>query len=94
VVAERDHVGSRRQQALGELRRDADAVGGVLAVDDAETDLQLLAEAVQPLLERAPAGDADDVADEEELQRTDSVAAGRTSTATLWPASCVNAASA
>jgi hypothetical protein len=36
VVAERDDVGARREQAIGDPRRDARAVGRVLAVDDAE----------------------------------------------------------
>jgi hypothetical protein len=36
VVAERDDVGARAQQAVGELARDPGAVGDVLAVDDAD----------------------------------------------------------
>jgi hypothetical protein len=42
VVAQRDHVRAGGEQALGELRRDPDAVGGVLAVQDAEADAKLL----------------------------------------------------
>ena len=41
VVAERDRVGAGGEEALGELRRDADAVGDVLAVDDAERGVEL-----------------------------------------------------
>jgi hypothetical protein len=44
VVAERDHVRTRREQLVRELRRDPDAVGDVLAVDDADVDAKLLAE--------------------------------------------------
>jgi hypothetical protein len=89
VVAERDHVGACGQDPGGELRRDPDAVGGVLAVDDAEARTELLAQRPQPILERAPAGSSDDVTDEEDSQRTDSDAAGRTDSDTLLPASCV-----
>ena len=55
VVAERDHVGAGGEQPLGELRRDPDAVGRVLAVHDAEADAELLAQRRQPLLDRPPA---------------------------------------
>jgi hypothetical protein len=41
VVPERDDVGAGREQPLGELRRDADTVGEVLAVRDAEGDAEL-----------------------------------------------------
>jgi hypothetical protein len=87
VVAERDHVGSGGEDAGGELRRDPDAIRGVLAVDDAERGAELLPQAGQPLLDGAPAGSADDVAYEEDLQRSVSVAAGRTDSDTLLPAS-------
>jgi hypothetical protein len=89
VVAERDHVGAGGQDSVGELRRDPDAVRRVLAVDDAEPSAELLAQRSQPLLERTPSRRADDVTDEEDLQRTDSTAAGRTDSDTLLPASCV-----
>ena len=44
VVAERDRVGAGGEQLVGEPRRDPDAVGGVLAVDDADVDLELVAQ--------------------------------------------------
>jgi hypothetical protein len=44
VIAERDDVGAGPQQAVGELRRDPRAVGDVLAVDDAEVGVELLAQ--------------------------------------------------
>ena len=69
VVAERDRVGADREQLLGELGRDPDAVGDVLAVDDAEVDAELAAETGQALGQRLAAGSADDVADEEDPQR-------------------------
>jgi len=76
VVAERDHVGARREQLLRELRREADAVGDVLSVQDAEVDAELRAERPEAVLDRAPAGNADDVSDEEEDQGSESAAAG------------------
>jgi hypothetical protein len=89
VVAKRDDVGAGGQQAVGELRRDPDAVGDVLAVQDAEVDVKLLAQAEQPLLDGTPPGTADDIGDEEKSQGSASVAAGWTSIVTWFPASCV-----
>jgi hypothetical protein len=43
VVPERDQVGARAQDPVGEPRRQATPVGGVLGVDDAEVDVELLA---------------------------------------------------
>ena len=40
VVAERDDVDARGEQLVGDLRRDAEAAGGVLAVDDDERRLR------------------------------------------------------
>jgi hypothetical protein len=68
VVAERDRVGPEREELLRELRRQPDPVGGVLAVDDADVDSELLAQRLQPQLERAPTRNPDDVGDEEEDQ--------------------------
>ena len=66
VVAERDRVGARREQNLGEPRGDPHPVRDVLAVDDAQVDLVALTEAGEQALERIAAGPADDVADEED----------------------------
>ena len=89
MVAERDHVRAGGQNPVGELGRDPDSVRDVLAVDDAERGAELLPQRAQPLLERPPSRRADDVPDEEDLQRTESTAAGRTDSDTLLPASCV-----
>jgi hypothetical protein len=43
VVPEGDRIGAGREHAVGELRRDADAVGEILAVEDAEVGVQLVA---------------------------------------------------
>ena len=66
MVAERDRVRPGREQHLGEPRGDSHPVGDVLAVDDADVDLEPLAEARQQALDRVAAGPADDVADEED----------------------------
>jgi hypothetical protein len=89
VVAERHDVRAGREQLLRELRRDAGAVGDVLAVDDARVDLELFAQARQPLLDRPTARWAEDVGEEEDSQLRTSAAAGRTSTETWLPASFV-----
>ena len=89
MIAERDHVRAGGEQSLRQLRRDPDAVGRVLAVEDAEGDAELLLQPRQPFLDGPPPGCADDVPDEEDLQRTGRSAAGRTETDTLFPASWV-----
>jgi hypothetical protein len=88
VVPQGDHVGAGGQQPVGELRRDPGAVGDVLAVDDRDVGLELLPQPRQPLLDRAPAGDAEDVREKEDSQLT-RLAAGRISTVTWLPASFV-----
>lgn len=82
MIAERDDVGARREQLLGELRRDAGAVGDVLAVDDARVDVELLAQRGEALLDRPAARGAEDVGEKENSQLRTSAAAGRTSTET------------
>jgi hypothetical protein len=42
VIPERDRVGAGGEQAIGQLRRDSDAVGDVLSVDDADVGRELL----------------------------------------------------
>jgi hypothetical protein len=61
VVAGRDDVGARGEELVRELGREADAVGGVLAVDDADVDAELVTEARQPLLDCPAPGGAEDV---------------------------------
>jgi hypothetical protein len=68
VVARRDHVRARGEELLGELGRQPDAVGGVLAVDDAEVDPELVLELGQPVRDGPPAWRPEDVTDEEDLQ--------------------------
>jgi hypothetical protein len=89
VVAERHDVRAGGEQLLRELRRDAGAVGDVLAVDDARVDLELFTQARQSLLDRPTARRAEDVGEEEDSQLRTSAAAGRTSTETWLPASFV-----
>jgi len=61
VVAERDDVRAGREQPVGELACDACAVGDVLAVDDADVRVELLAQAGEALFDREAAGRAEDV---------------------------------
>jgi hypothetical protein len=92
VVAERDDIRARGEQPVPELRRQTAPVRRVLAVDDAEVDAELLAQRVQPRLDRLATRSAEDVCDEEDPQRAQrnaSVAAGCTSIVTWFPASCV-----
>ena len=89
MVPERDDVGARREQLVRELAGDAGAVRDVLAVDDAEIRAELVAQAAEPLVDRPPSRDAEDVCEEEESQLRTSVAAGRSSTVTWLPASFV-----
>ncbi len=76
VVSGRDHVRPRGEQLLGDLRRQACAVGCVLAVDDAEVDPELVSELGKALLERAPAGGPENISDEEDPQGAASGPAG------------------
>jgi hypothetical protein len=89
VVAERDRVDSVGEQLLGDARRQADTVGRVLAVRDAEVDVELGAELAEPLLQRAAPRDADDVGDEEQDQGRERAAAGKICNVTWLPASRV-----
>jgi hypothetical protein len=89
VVAERDHVGARGEDLLGDLRRDPEPVSGVLAVDGAEVDAELVAEAGKQPLDGANAGRTVYIRDEEKLYGIASVAAGCDSIDTWLPASWV-----
>jgi hypothetical protein len=89
VVPERDDVGAGREQLVGELSGDTGAVRDVLAVDDADVRAELVAQPRQPLVDRPPPRDAEDVGEEEKSQLRTSVAAGRSSTVTWFPASFV-----
>jgi hypothetical protein len=68
VVTGRDHVSAGGEDLLCKLGGQADPVGGVLAVDDAEVDLQLVAQLGQPVRDGSSAGRPEDVSDEEDLQ--------------------------
>jgi hypothetical protein len=68
VVPERDRVGPGGKQPLCEARGDADAVGHVLAVDDAELGLDFGAKRAQSRLESIPPGSSDDIGDEKDVQ--------------------------
>ena len=74
---------------IRELAGDPGAVGDVLAVHDADVCFELVAERRQAFLDGAPAGDAEDICEEEKSQFRTSVAAGRNSIETWLPASFV-----
>jgi hypothetical protein len=87
VVPERHDVRAGGEQLVGELAGDAGAVRRVLAVDDAEVGAELLAQRRQSLLDGAPAGDAEDVREEEDPQFRTRDADWRMVTDTWSPAS-------
>jgi hypothetical protein len=89
VVAERDDVRSRVQEPVGEARRDARPVGSVLAVDDAEVRVTLLAQRRQAFLDGSTSRRAEDVGDEEQSQFRTSAEAGWISIETWLPESFV-----
>jgi len=66
VVAERDRVDPRAEQLVGDLRRDPEAAGDVLGVDDDERRLVALAQPGQQREQRPPAQPAHEIADEED----------------------------
>ena len=66
VVAQRDRVDAVGEQLVGELGRDPQPAGDVLAVDDDERGLEPPAQLGQQPEQRAPAEAADHVADEQD----------------------------
>ena len=66
MIAERHAIGAMREQFVADRFRDAEATGGVLAVDDDEIGAQARPQVRQMPLDRGAAGTADDVADEKE----------------------------
>jgi hypothetical protein len=68
VVPEREHVRPRGKELVGQARRQPRPVGGVLAVDDAEADAELIAQPGEARLDRLAARRPEDVRDEEDPQ--------------------------
>jgi len=66
VVAERDDVDAGREQLVGDLRRDPEAPGDVLGVDDDEGRVVPLAQGGEEPQQGPAAESADEVADEED----------------------------
>ena len=62
VIAEGNHIRPRGEQRAGHVRRKAEAVRGVLRVDDRKVDAQIPTQTRQPRGHRIPAGAADHVA--------------------------------
>ena len=69
VVPEGQRVGAGGQQPFRQPRRDPHAVRDVLAVDDAEIDVETLADPREQRLDRVTAGPPDHVADEQDPHR-------------------------
>ncbi len=70
MVAERDAVGARAEDLVGGILGDAEAGGGVLAVDHHEIEVQAAAEARQMVAETLTAGPAHHVAEESKAHQT------------------------
>ena len=66
VVAERDRVGAGGEELVADRLGDAEAAGGVLAVDDDEIEPPARAQRRQAVDQRRAAGAPDDVADEQQ----------------------------
>jgi hypothetical protein len=65
VVAQGDRVGARIQDLIADRLGDAEAAGGILAVDDHAIELPAVAKPGQALDHRIAAGPPDDVTEEE-----------------------------
>ena len=89
VVAGRENVRAGGEELLRQLGRQPEPVGGVLAVDDAEVDAQLVPELGQPGLDGAPPGRSEDVCEKKDFQGVARALAGCTSMCTCCPLSCV-----
>lgn len=89
MISECDDIGSRGEEPVGELARDAGAVGDVLAVDDADVGRKLVAQTGQALFDRAATRNSEDVREEKDSQLRTSTAAVRSSIDTWLPASFV-----
>src|SRR5439155_9484176 len=90
VVAGGQHVGPLLERLLGDLRRDAEAAGGVLDVDHAEVDGVGLAQPGQELGEGGASGLAEHVAHHEDVNRvayfaTSTARVSRMTTTLMWP---------
>ena len=48
MIAGRHHIGAGVEDVLQDLLGDAEAAGGILAIDDAEVDAKLLTQAGEP----------------------------------------------
>ena len=66
MIAERDGVGAGVDQLVVDDLGDAEAAGGVLAVDDDEVELPVFDQAGQALVDDRAPGAPDNVADEED----------------------------
>ena len=70
VIAERDRVGAGVDEFAIDRLGDAEAAGGVLAIDHDEIELPVANEARQALVDDGPPAAADDIADEENAHRS------------------------
>ena len=66
MIAERHGVGAGHQDLVADRLGDAEAAGGVLAVDDDAIEPPALAQRRQPRRDGAAPGPSDDIAEEEE----------------------------
>ena len=68
VIAGGQHIGAQVEDLLGDLRRHAEAAGGVLNVHDRQLDLVRLAHVADVLAHDPASRAAEDVADEKNVQ--------------------------
>ena len=61
MVAEGDDIGPCGEQGSGHVRGKAEAVRGILSVDDGKLDPQILPQAGQSCRDRLPAGSAEHI---------------------------------
>jgi enamine deaminase RidA (YjgF/YER057c/UK114 family) len=68
VVAGGQNIRAQIEEFLGKLRRNAEATGGILGVDDDQLDVVSLTKMTDVLADNAASGTSEYIADEEKVQ--------------------------
>jgi hypothetical protein len=69
MIACGEDIGAQIEYVVGDLRGDAEAAGGVLDIDDHEFDCVRLADVAYVRLNDPAPSTAENIADEEEIQK-------------------------